>query len=255
MKKLALTAAFLVVMGFFGYRSCASHRIDERVFYQGRGLELKVVTAFENLPLHFTGNVYRVQCRSTKTANFAPTKFSDPGWQSYVPLYNGFQALGYRSDSKHDIERLVEVARVGYHITDELTLMVESGTGVAVSFGGCASFAVWNYDLVDESLLIETSPEFEKCQANLQESQQWPHIQQLIKRHGSIARACQYSKFEGVNKPHFGNFSASQTGAARFEISSSAFLAHPNYSVSTADFGKNWVLAPLDSAKDSGQDQ
>ncbi len=71
----------------------STRKLDEMVFYEGPRFKLKLVRYYENLPLHYTGEVFRVQCASAKTANSPSHKTQDPGW---VTLGNG-GAIGSKS--------------------------------------------------------------------------------------------------------------------------------------------------------------
>lgn len=237
---------FVVILGmaaaivFFGAKSCVSHRLDEKTFYTGHGLELKVITYFENLPLHFTGNIYRVLCKSEKTKDFPETKYNDAGYQSYVPIYNGLLELGYTPHDKMNINKLAEAAKPGYVVADDGTVIVESGTDIFITWDGCASFTRWSLASLPDSHLIESSPEFQSCMERYDKEAHWPHIQQEIKTHGSISRACKASKFTGVHKPKFSNLNASRNGAASARVESSAIEKQGSLQIKTTDFGKTW---------------
>ena len=61
--------------------------------HESPDLRLKVVRYHENRPLHFVGEVFRVQCASRNTANSPGHDTQDPGW---VALGRG-AAIGSKS--------------------------------------------------------------------------------------------------------------------------------------------------------------
>lgn len=121
-----------------------SHIIDEKVFYQGNGIKLKVVTAYENLLFHYSGNTYQIHCQSGKTQNFKAQKFNKDGWSNNLPIPNDVIALGIKPDSEIDIEKLATVAKQSIKVTDTETLIIESGDNIFISWNGCGSFAKWS---------------------------------------------------------------------------------------------------------------
>ena len=141
-RKILLIA--LVIMITTTYYANRSHVIAEKVFYQGNGIELKMITAYENLLFHFTGNTYQIQCKSEKTQRFKAQKFSKSGWNNYLPIPNKIIALRIMPDSEIDIEKLASVAKESIKVTDSETLMINSGDNVFVSWDGCKSFMKWS---------------------------------------------------------------------------------------------------------------
>jgi hypothetical protein len=107
--------------------------LDESVFYQGREFKLKLTRYYENLPPHYVGEVYRVQCASAATASSPARKTQDSGW---VALGNG-SAIGSKSAAE-----LVGLVRNSYRVIDDKTL-VWTGYGFNVSFDACGHFQSW----------------------------------------------------------------------------------------------------------------
>ena len=70
-----------------------TRKLDEAVFYQGPQFTLKLTRYYENIPLHYTGEVYRVHCGSAATASLPAHKTQDSGW---VSIGNG-GAIGSKS--------------------------------------------------------------------------------------------------------------------------------------------------------------
>src|SRR5688572_33151381 len=119
---LALLAGLLV-------SGCGNRtrKLDETRFYDGPQFRLKLVRYYENLPFHYTGEVFRVQCASARTADFPGHETQDPGW---VTLGNG-GAIGSTNAGQ-----LADRERRNYLVVDERTL-VWLGTGFNISFDAC----------------------------------------------------------------------------------------------------------------------
>lgn len=230
------------VFWIFIYISCISHRLAEKIFYRGHKLELKVVTAYENLPLHFNGNIFQIHCQSDFTKTFPSRKFSDAGWQDSVPKETGLYELNYNSKSNMDIDKLASVASKGYLVTDENTTIFTSNDRIYVSWDGCAHFEQWSVTSVPNESLILNSKEFEACIKNMKKNENWPHIKQSIREHGTVEKACQNAKFQGKNKPNFTELQAQSNGYANFMVESEAFVDFKALNVETQDYGKTWKI-------------
>jgi hypothetical protein len=143
--------------------SCAggTRKLDEAVFYDGPEFKLKLVRYYENLPFHYTGEVYRVHCGSAQTVQSPAHATQDSGW---VSIGNG-GAIGSKSAAE-----LVEGVRDSYRVIDERTL-VWTGNGVQVSFDACGQFQSWYptalpAEMVDRNhdFLGERMPRFERIE-------------------------------------------------------------------------------------------
>ncbi len=156
----------LVVAMAATYYLKRSRVIDEMVFYQGNGIELKVITVYENLLFHFTGHTYRIQCKSEKTQSFKAQKFSQSGWNNYLPIPNKIIALRIMPDSEINIEKLASVAKESIKVTDTETLMIESGDIVFVSWNGCKSFTKWSQSKVIPNLDKNYEVQYSELQAS-----------------------------------------------------------------------------------------
>src|SRR5688500_3402651 len=124
---LALIAALLAGCG------PRIRKLDEAIFYDGPQFKLKLIRYHENLPFHYTGEVFRVQCASARTAGSPAHRTQEAGW---VTLGNG-GAIGSRSAAE-----LAERERGNYRVFDERTLAWR-GNGVSVSFDACREFRDW----------------------------------------------------------------------------------------------------------------
>lgn len=112
----------------------SKERLDEVVFYDGPRFKLKLVRYYENYPLHFTGEVFRVQCASAHTTN-PGNEMQDPGW---VVLGNG-AAIGSKNAaevaSREQKNASVE-SRVGRINSQSLILIIiSSGSPARVTTG------------------------------------------------------------------------------------------------------------------------
>lgn len=232
---------YLLITLFITLLCSCTYKIDEKIFYSGNGIQLKVATYYENLPLHFNGNVFRIQCRSAKTDNIIATKMNDATWTEYLPIASDFFKLGYTSESKMDLNRISAVAMKKYHITDYETIITESNKAVAVSFNGCKSFQSWSLDTLPHSEMIDSTPEFVECVNNTKKSMSWSHVKASVEKKGSIEEVCKLSKLEGIHLPFFSEFIASRDGKAHFRIESSGFKSIKAIIVETSDFGKTWI--------------
>ncbi len=85
--------------------SPSTRKLDEAIVYEGPQFELKVVRYYENLPFHFVGEVFSVQCGSARTAGSPGHRRQDPGW---VTLAAG-AAIGSKSAAE-----LVERERASF---------------------------------------------------------------------------------------------------------------------------------------------
>lgn len=194
--------------------SQATQKLDEAVFYEGPRFKLKLVRYYENLPLHYTGEVFRVQCASDRTANSPGQKTQDPVWRT---LGNG-SAIG----SKNAAE-LVERERRNYLVIDDQTL-VWLGNGVNVSFDACGEFRGWYPTSLSEELIYPVlKPDF--CAPRGKAD-------------------CRHYDFQGERAPHFGDIQVSRQGAISFTVRSKAFRGEQTVRVHSTDFGKTWDLTP-----------
>ncbi len=196
--------------------SCSqgAQKLDEAVFYEGPHFKLKLVRYYENLLLHYTGEVFRVQCASEQTANSPGHKTQDPGWRT---LGNG-GAIGSKN-----VTELVERERRNYLVIDDETL-VWLGNGVSVSFDACGQFRAWFPTSLPEELIDPVEkPDFcaPKGKAD-----------------------CRHYDFQGDRAPHFGDIQVSRQGAISFTVRSKAFRGERTVRVQSTNFGKSWDVTP-----------
>ncbi len=217
--KRSMPPLVTIVLGLMclGASYPTTQKLDEAAFYVGPRFTLKLVRYYENLPLHYSGEVFRVQCASEKTANSPGHKTQDPGWRT---LGNG-SAIGSRNAAE-----LVERERRSYLVIDEQTL-VWLGNGVCVSFDACGQFRAWYpTSLPEEWINPVQKPEFcaPKGKAN-----------------------CRHYDFQGDRAPHLGDIHVSRQGAISFTVRSKAFRGERAIRVHSADFGNSWDVTPWET--------
>lgn len=144
-------AAAALAFVFLASCSPTTLELDEAIMYEGRQSRVKRVRYYENLPFHYTGEVFRVQCSSARTTKSPGHKTQDAGW---VTLGNG-GAIGSKSAAE-----MAERERRNYHFVDDQTL-VWIGNGVNVSFDACGGFRGWHPISLSEDLIVPNEkPEY-----------------------------------------------------------------------------------------------
>ena len=207
--------AFLILGSLL---SCgtSSHKLDEAVLYEGPQFKLKVVRYYENLPFHFVGEVYRVQCSSAATADSRGHTTQDPGW---VTLAAG-AALGSKSAAE-----LVERERSHLRRIDDVTL-VWIGSGLLVSFDACAEIRRWYpWELPSELIDPAEKPPYCKPAGNVD---------------------CSKDDFLGDREARFDEILVEPVaGTVSFVVRSAALKNGRGVRVTSADRGRTWTVEPL----------
>ena len=189
-----------------------TRKLDEALFYNGPEFKLKLVRYYENLPLHYTGEVYRVHCGSSQTAQSPAHTTQDSGW---VTIGNG-GAIG----SKSAVE-LVEQVRDFYRVIDERTL-VWAGNGLEVSFDACGQFRSW-YPANLPAEMIDPVGKPEYCAP-------------------AGTADCRNHDFFGDRAPRFEEIEVRPDGRVAFVARSAALLPNGALRVESADSGRNWSV-------------
>ncbi|MBK6295331.1 MAG: hypothetical protein IPF55_14395 [Rhodoferax sp.] len=204
-----MTGRLLVIVLLFAC-SPSTRKLDEAMIYEGAYLRLKLVRYFENLPLHYTGEVFRVQCSSAQTGNFLAHKTQDAGWSS---LGNG-GAIGSKSAAE-----LAERERRNYSVIDD-RIVVWIGNGVNVSFDACGTFRGWYPASLPQDVIVPTDkPDHCKPRGNAD---------------------CRHYDFLGEREPRFEDVRVSPNGQISFVVSSKALRHGKAVRVESVDFGKTW---------------
>lgn len=206
---LRLATASLALM-FLASCGESTRKLDENLFYDGPQFRLKLVRYYENLPLHFTGEVFRVQCSSARTTDSPGHKTQDAGW---VSLGNG-GAIGSKSAAD-----VAERERRNYIVVDDQTL-VWIGNGVNVSFDACGHFRGWYPTSLPKDLIVPAE-KAEDCT-----------------RRGTVD--CRQFDFLGDRKPSFEDVRVQSQGHISFVVRSKAFRPGKTVRVQSIDFGKTW---------------
>jgi hypothetical protein len=228
---IVLVALLLLVLLY--QRACTSRKIAEATFYKDRFVELKVVLRFENLPLHYQGEVTSVACRSSGTRGFPPWKrdFVEAGW-NIAPLAPMRFGSGTLTKS---IGEWARAAKDAYRVTDQMTVVIPRYTDLWITWNGCLSFVRWDVkaDFPQDSV-VDTNPAYEACLAMFakQKAQGTP-----------MAGDCYYSRWSRNDPLEFSGVVAKRNGSASFRVRSNAFRSDQAYTVSTDTFGKEWRTA------------
>lgn len=197
--------------------ACGSNlrKLDEVVLYEGTNLRLSLTRYFEDVPLHWTGEIYVVHCASNETKSFHSNEL--PG-KSGATIVQRSGALGSKS--------AVEVAnrvREQYKVIDDKVLINADGGLFKVSFNACGDFKSWNgWNLpVDAINLVPQS----SCSSK-----------------EKSLNSCPWMNFEGAAKIKFSEITVdSSLKKVSFRASSSAFKNGKDLIVSFENGGKNWI--------------
>jgi hypothetical protein len=189
-----------------------TRKLDEAVFYDGPAFKLKLTRYYENLPLHYTGEVYRVHCGSPATAWSRPHKTQDSGW---VTIGNG-GAIGSKSAAE-----LVGLVRDSYQVIDERTL-VWTGNGFEVSFDACSQFRSW-YPSRLPAEMIDPVEKPEWCAP-------------------AGTADCRNYDFFGDRHPRFEQVEVKANGRVSFVVRTPALRPNGMLRVESADSGKTWEV-------------
>jgi len=207
--RMAFALAWLVAC------SASTRKLDEAVVYAGPQFELKLVRYHQNLPFHYVGEVFSVQCGSARTAGSPGHTTQEPGW---VTLAAG-GAIGSQSAAE-----LVERERSHLRVIDDQTL-VWIGTGVQVSFDACGRFESW-YPWSLPSEWIDPAEKPPYCAPT-----------------GSVD--CRSQDFEGDREARFEELFVGPEGRVSFIVRSKALLSERGARVESADHGRTWHVEPL----------
>jgi len=191
-----------------------TRKLDEAVFYEGPEFKLKLTRYYENIPLHYTGEVYRVQCGSARTAHSPAHKTQDSGW---VSIGNG-GAIGSKSAAE-----LVPLVRESYRVIDDRTL-VWLGNGLEVSFDACGQFRGW-YPSRLEPEMIDPVEKPEWCAP-------------------AGTADCRNYDFMGDRHPRFEEIEVRPNGAVTFVARTPALRPTGAVRVESRDSGRTWEVAP-----------
>jgi len=195
--------------------SASTKKLDEAILYEGPQFKLKVVRYYENLPFHFVGEVFSVQCGSAHTAGSPGHSRQDPGW---VSLAAG-AAIGSKSAAE-----LVERERRHFRSIDDQTL-VWIGSGVQVSFDACGEIRSW-YPWELPSELIEPAEKPPYC-----------------KPAGTVD--CRKDDFLGDREASFEEIVVKPDGTVSFVVRSKALESERGVRVASTDRGRTWQIEPL----------
>jgi hypothetical protein len=165
--------------------------------------------------MHYVGEVFRVQCRSVRTAGSPAHDTQDAGW---VTLGNG-GAIGSISAAQ-----LVERERTNYRVIGDRTL-AWLGNGVSVSYDACGEFRAW-YPTALPAELIDPVEKPEYCAPK------------------GMAD-CRHYDFLGDRAPVFEELAVERDGRIAFIARSKSIRPGGAVRVESADSGRSWAVTPL----------
>jgi len=208
-RTLALAAACLVAA------ACGPRlrRLDDAPMYAGPRFELRAVRYFERLPLHYTGEVFRIQCRSDRTAGAPARPDQDAGWRT---LGSG-GAIGTRS------ARDVAEAERAHYLVLGPSILAWLGLVIHVSFDACGGFATWDPTTLPPDR-IAPAPRPAWCAPE-------------------GGADCRYEDFRGERAPVYEDVRADASGRVSFRVRSSALRPTGALRVESDDFGATWRVA------------
>ncbi|MBS3964114.1 MAG: hypothetical protein KGZ80_06410 [Methylomonas sp.] len=212
--KLIRTAAIAVAGSLVTACDVSKERLDEAVFYDGPRFRLKLVRYYENYPLHFSGEVFRIQCTSDRTGN-AGTAMQDPGW---VMVGQG-AAIGSKS-----AQEVVERERRNYHVLGD-EILAWTGNGLNVSFDACGQFRFWYPANLPADLIVPADK---------------PDI---CAPKGKVD--CRNYDFQGDRAPKFEAIWADAQGTVSFLVRSNAFRDNQAVRLRSNDYGKTWTFTTV----------
>ena len=186
--------------------------------WQVPGYELKVVRYYENLPLHYSGEIYSVQCQSPATRNLEALPGQDPGWRT---LDRG-GAIGTQQAS--DIVSRLELR----YLPIDATRLVWLDRLFHVTFDGCGTFAWWDPTvLAPERIDPVEKPDY--CAPK-----------------GTAD--CRSMDFESDRSPSYEDVHVESDGRIRFVVRTPAFRGVVALHVASDDFGRTWRVDPIAGA-------
>lgn len=229
-------AAILVI--YYLYGRSRYEKLGETSFFKNRIVELKVITRYEYLPLHYSGDAYSIACKTTQTSNFKEIKssFIEQGWNAVPSI-----ALKCEVEDgiKCDHKKLSEEAKKYFHLFDSSTIVSVTEYGVYVSFNGCQTFSQWSVADFYNKIKIKESNESIRCQENISRE-----VKQGIQNSNYIN--CFYLNFIENNRIVFSKINASDKGTISFWMTSKAFKDDLAIIIESSDFGKTWLVKPSD---------
>ena len=186
-------------------------RLDEAVFHDGPGYRLKVVRYYENLPLHYTGEIYSVQCGSQETRGIEAHSVQDAGWR----MLERAGAIG--SNSAEDIlPRLT-----GRYLAIDERRLVWVDRLFQVTFDACGTFASWDPTQLPAAR-IDPVEKPDYCRPK-------------------GAGDCRSMDFDGERMPRYVAIHVDRDGRVEFVVRTPAFHDAAELLVRSSDFGSTWT--------------
>ena len=185
-------------------------KLDEEVFYKGPEFTLKLVRYYESIFLHFNGEVFSVQCRSSATLDNQAQKRQEAGWR----LISTGAALGSKN-----AQEVVNQIQDEYIIMDNATL-VKGGNGIAVTFDACGTIRGWYPTLLPLDM-IDQIDKPDMCRPK-----------------GTAD--CRHYDFQGDRAAQIDDIQTATSGQISFLARSKAFKDGMVIRITSKDYGKTW---------------
>lgn len=212
-------------------------KLGDRTFYKDDEIELRVVLFDENLPFHYVGETWFVECRSPNTASYPGNDRSRAAasWMGLLQadLSDENGVTFYVNQTRDEmLDTLATRAKEHYFVTDRMTVVVLGWQKTLdVSFDGCRSFSNFNplESLPNKSMLINKT-RFDSCM----------ELYVRLNNTGSGSVIC--NRTELINaKPVYSNIDCAMNGSCTFDVLFTD-LNH-SFSVRTSDHGRTWQVS------------
>lgn len=190
-------------------------RLDEATLFDDVGFKMKVVRYFERLPLSFWGEIATVQCASNGTLSRPAGETNDQGWVAV----DRFVALGTRNAGE-----LLKKTQEHILFKSGKILVWNHGMVLSFTFDGCGNFKRWDIRDLPSEWVVPA------------------HLPDYCKPHGTVDCKPRDFLFAGDQVPIFSNVSVHEDGNVSFTVGSKAFVETTALSVSSADYGKTWII-------------
>ncbi len=207
-----LIAPALVMSVYTLLTACGNpdERLDEYVFHEGPGFQLKVVRYYRNIPFNYLGEHAVVMCGSSSTANLPAKDGQDAGWRRLAA--GGGQGTGSAQEAALGVKD-------DYVILDDHTLATTINV-FNISFDACGHFIHWDPSRLPPAM-IDPVEKPESC------APKGP-------------ADCRYYDFEGERAPDYEQIDVPGNGRVSFIVSSKTFRGVDSLRVKTANNGAVW---------------
>jgi len=210
--KIYCKSTLSLVFVFLFSCSPSLEKLDEVVLYESAHYKLKLVRHIENIPLHFTGEVFTILCSSEHTKRSAAYKRKPAGWKLLT------RGTAFNSTSAAEV---AENQQQLYRVVDDKTL-IWINRAFNISYDACGKSVSWSVTSLSKDMIIPMEkPDY--CRPK-----------------GKVD--CRYYDFNLDRTPRFENIQATSQGSVSFVVHSRAFIDGKSAHVKSADFAKTWQV-------------